>query len=109
MDTASIRNNLKESMKAHDEARTGALRMLLASVANKEKEKRYAISKQEPALSQEELSEKARLTGDELVGAVSAEVKKRKEAAGEFEKGKRPELAKKELEEAEILMAYLPA
>lgn len=108
MDKDAIQQDLKESMKARDEARTGTLRMLLAAVFNKEKEKQYALSKKEPTLSGEALLKKIMLTEEEIIGVVAAEVKKRKEAALEFQKGKRQDLASKELVEEKILMNYLP-
>lgn len=108
MQKESIQRDLTESMKARDEARTGTLRMLLAAMSNREKEKQYAISKKDPALSPEELAQKVWLTDEEAMEVVAGEVKKRKEAAREFEKGNRQDLAKKELREADILMKYLP-
>lgn len=108
MDTESIRRDLKESMKAKDEARTGTLRMLLAAVFNKEKEKQYAASKKNSALSREEISQKSKLITEEVVDVVVAEVKKRREAAVEFQRGGRRDLATKELAEAALLVSYLP-
>ncbi|MBI2123940.1 MAG: GatB/YqeY domain-containing protein [Candidatus Wildermuthbacteria bacterium] len=105
----SIQEDLKQSMLAKDELRTGTLRMLLAAVANKEKEKRYRISKAEPSLLEEELQAKSALLPEELQDAVSFEVKKRREAIEGFEKGGRKEQAEKERQEMEILLPYLPA
>ena len=105
----SIQEDLKQSMLKRDELRTGTLRMLLAAVANKEKEKRYKTSKAEPTLSEQELQAKSMLSPEELQDAVSSEVKKRREAAEGFEKGGRKEQAEKEKQEMDILLPYLPA
>jgi uncharacterized protein len=104
----SIQEDLKQSMLAKDELRTGTLRMLLAAVGNKEKEKRYKVSKAEPKLTEQELQAKSALLPEELQDAVSFEVKKRREAIEGFEKGGRKEQAEKERQELEILLPYLP-
>jgi len=103
-----IQEALKQSMLAKDELRTGTLRMLLAAVSNKEKEKRYKVSKAEPALSEEDLQKKSSLSPEELQDVVSSEVKKRREAIEGFTKGGRKEQAEKEKQEMEILLPYLP-
>ena len=104
-----IQEALKQSMLKKDELRTGTLRMLLAAVANKEKEKRYKVSKAEPTLLEQELQAKSALSPEELQDTVSSEVKKRREAIEGFEKGGRKEQAEKEKQEMEILLFYLPA
>ena len=104
-----IQEALKQSMLKKDELRTGTLRMLLAAVFNKEKEKRYKVSKAEPALAEQELQVKSELSLQELQDAVSFEVKKRREAVEGFEKGGRKEQAEKERQEMEMLLPYLPA
>lgn len=103
-----IQEALKQSMLKKDELRTGTLRMLLAALSNKEKEKRYKVSKAEPTLSEQELQTKSMLSPEELQDAVSSEVKKRREAIEGFEKGGRKEQAEKEKKEMEILLPYLP-
>ena len=89
-----ISDNLKEAMKQKDTLRVSTLRMLLAAIQNKE----IALIKKETGLSDEE-----------TLQVIRSEVKKRKEAAAEFEKGKRGEMADQEKKEAEILEAYLPS
>ncbi len=105
----SIQEDLKKSMLAKDELRTGTLRMLLAAILNKEKEKRYKVSKVEPNPTEQELCVKSALSPEELQDAVSFEVKKRREAIEGFTKGGRKEQAEKEKQEMEILLPYLPA
>lgn len=104
-----IQEALKQSMLKKDELRTGTLRMLLSAIANKEKEKRYKVSKTEPNLTEQELQAKSELSLQEFQDAVSFEVKKRREAIEGFERGGRKEQAEKERKEMEILLPYLPA
>lgn len=104
-----IQEDVKTALKAGDSSVAGVLRLTLASIASREKEKRYAISKKEPNLSENELVEKSHLSDDEVVSVLSSEVKKRKDAIALYEQGKRPELAEKEHKEIEIIKKYLPA
>ena len=53
--------------------------------------------------------QKKELSDEEVIEVVAAEVKKRKEAASEFEKVNRQEAADREKAEIEILMKYMPA
>jgi len=78
-------------MKGGDQLKTGTLRMLLASLINKEKDN-----------SQKELSQ------EEFYQIVATEVKKRREAAEAFEKGGKEDMAEQEKKEMKILQAYLP-
>ena len=103
-----IQNELTTALKEKNKVASLTLRSLLAVILNKEKEKRYKISKKEPNLKEKELVEKSVLTEEEIIEVVSSEVKKRKEAILEFEKGERKDLADKEKAEAEILQKYLP-
>lgn len=103
-----IQEELNQAVKERNEISSTTLRMLLAGIIDKEKSKRFTISKEKPELKEEELVEKSNLTDEEIISVVSSEVKKRKEAALEFEKGDRRELAEKEKTEMEILIKYLP-
>jgi len=103
-----IQKDLKEALKKKDEIIVSVLRMLLAAILNKEKEKRYKIAKAEPELIEEELIEKSQLTDEEVIEVISSEVKKRKESILEFEKGERQDLVEKEKKEIEVLNKYLP-
>lgn len=103
-----MQQDLKYALKERKETEVSVLRLLAAAILNKEKEKRYEISKRKTELGQEELERESRLTDEEVLEAVFSEVKKRKEAILEFEKGKRGDLAEKEKKEIEILQKYLP-
>lgn len=49
------------------------------------------------------------LTDSEILSIISKEIKQRKESADAFEKGGRPELASRELAEAQVFSTYMPA
>lgn len=104
----TIQTDTAEFFKKGNSFATGALRMLLASVITKEKEKRYKISKQKPASTEEVLLKESELTDEEILDVISSEIKKRKDAIVLYEKGNRPELADKEKKEIEIIKKYLP-
>lgn len=103
-----IQSELMEAVKKKEEIILLVLRQLSAAILNKEKEKRYKISKDKPELKEEELEKESQLTDEEVLDVVSSEVKKRKEAILEFGKGKRDDLVEKEKKELEILQKYLP-
>lgn len=94
----TLQNDATESLKNGDNFATGVLRMLLASVLTKEKEKKY----------KEKLEGDAQLTDEQIIEVVSSEIKKRKDAIALYEQGNRQELADKEKKEIEILKKYLP-
>ena len=88
-----LRSDLTTSMKARDQLRSSTLRMVITAVSNAEVAG----------------TESKELSDDEVLTVIGSDVKKRREAADAFTQGNRPELAEKELAEAEILTAYLPA
>ncbi len=106
--TERIQEDLKDALKEKRELELSVLRMLSSAITNKEKEKRYKISKSKADLSAQDLDKESRLKDEEVIETISGEIKKRKEAALLFEKGGRQELAEKEKKEAEILAKYLP-
>lgn len=87
-----LHSDLTTSMKARDALRTSTLRMVLTAITNAE-------------VSGKQVRE---LTDEDIITVLGAEAKKRREAAQAFADGNRPELAKKETEEAAILAEYLP-
>jgi len=102
-----IQSDLRESLKAKDSLKRVVLGSLIAAITNKEKEKRNKLSKQIQEIA--ELEKQSQLTDEEIVEVIGSEVKKRKEAKEQYEKGSRPELAQKEDHEAKILLQYLPS
>jgi len=103
-----IQQDLTAALKEKKELELSVLRMLNAAIINKEKEKRYKISKVKTELGEEELEKESGLSEDEVLEIIFSEIKKRKEAALLFEKGKRMDLSEKERAEAKILEKYLP-
>ena len=103
-----IQEELNQAIKKSEEPTRSTLRVLLAAILNKEKEKRYKISKEQKEVVEKELVEKSVLTDEEIIEVVASEVEKRKEAILEFGKGKRQDLVEKEKAEMEVLQKYLP-
>lgn len=85
-----ITNDLKAAMKARDEMRVSCLRMLKTSIKNKQVEK----------------GEK--LKDADVEAIISSTIRKGHDAAMEFNKGGREDLAAKEEAEIKILYDYLP-
>jgi uncharacterized protein YqeY len=86
-----IAQDLTAAMKAKDAARTSTLRMAKAALVNREIEK------------------KGTLDDAEAAKVLQGLVKQREDAAEQYEKGGRPELAAKEKAEIVVLRGYLPA
>ncbi len=103
-----IKKDLISALKEKRETVVSTLRMLTSSIFNKEMDKRVKILGGEPNLTEEQLKEKVRLTDDEVIEAVSSEVKKRRDSIAGFEKGGRADLVEKEKAELDILMKYMP-
>ena len=87
---ATVRQDLKTAMKERAALRVSTLRLLLAEIERKEKEKGL------PA------------TEEAIIQILYSMIKKRKEAIELFLKGGRQDLADKEGKEIPILEAYLP-
>lgn len=85
-----IQNDLKESLKAHDEVKVSTLRILLAEIKNAQ------------------IAKGQELTDKEIVVVIQKEAKRRKEAAAGFRSGGREESAKVEEQELGVLESYLP-
>ncbi len=90
---ARITDDMRAAMKAGEKDRVGTLRMAIAALKNEKVAGKVA----------RELTE-----ADEL-RVLTSEVNKRKDSAEAYEAGHRPELAAKELAEADLLQTYLPA
>lgn len=88
-----LRADLTASMKARDEVRSSTLRMVLTAITNAEVAGKV----------------QRELTDDDIIGVLSTEAKKRREAAVAFKEGDRPEMAAKEAAEGEVIADYLPA
>jgi uncharacterized protein YqeY len=104
-----IKKDLVSAMREKKESAVSTLRMLNSSIFNKEMEKRVELLKKEPNLGEEELKAKVKLSDEEVIEAVSSEVKKRRDSIAGFEQGGRADLVANEKEELDILMKYMPA
>jgi len=85
-----LSEDLKVAMKARDQLRMDAIRMVMAALKNKE----FELKKE--------------LDEAEMSRVLLTLVKQRKEAAELYQKGKREDLADKELKEITIIEGYLP-
>jgi uncharacterized protein YqeY len=86
-----IATDLKEAMKARDQLRVDTLRSALSGFTYKRTEAGVELNE------------------NDEVDVVRKQVKQRNDAAAEYQKAGRPELADKEKRERDILMTYLPA
>ena len=103
-----IKEAVSESMKKGDQMVVDTLRMLLASIVSKEKDRRYKIITEKPDATEEDVAKESELTDEQIIEVISSEIKKRRDAIVLYEQGKRPELVKKEQNEIEVLQKYLP-
>jgi uncharacterized protein len=91
MITQKVQEKIKEALKAHDEMTLNTMRLLLS------------------ALEYSAIDAPGHILGeDKELEIVKREVKKREEASSAYESAGRPEMAKKEREEAVILQQFLP-
>ena len=79
-----------DALRKQEELRLSTLRMVKTALKNKEIDKRSALNEKEE------------------LQVFSTLIKQRKDSIEAFEKGNRPELARKEAEEIAIIEAYLP-
>ena len=90
MNRQFLEAQLKKAMLAREKKEVSVFRLLLSQIKNRE------------------IATKRDLDEDEINEEISREVKKRKEAIGLFEQGKRDDLVAKEKEEMAILEKLLP-
>ncbi len=87
-----LRADLTTAIKARDEVRSSTLRMVLTAITNAEVAGKQARE----------------LTDDDVLGVLTSEAKKRREAAEAFDDAGRAEMAAKERAEAAVIADYLP-
>lgn len=104
-----IQSDAMKALKEGKSETAAVLRLVLASSGAKEKEKRYKLAKENPSLVENDLAKQSELSDDEMIAALSGEIKKRKDAIALYEQGNRPELAQKEKDEIAVIQNYLPA
>ena len=88
--TEQVQKDLVDAMRKKEELRLSTLRMMKAALKNKEIEKRGKLEEKEE------------------LQVLTTMIKQRKDSIEQFEKGNRPELAKKEAEEIVIIEGYMP-
>jgi uncharacterized protein YqeY len=81
---------LKEALKSRDDLKVSVIRMIKASLKNKEIEKMGS------------------LTDDEILSILSTLAKQRRESIEQFSAAGRTDLADRETRELEIIQSYLP-
>ena len=86
-----IQKDMTVAMKASDQLRLDALRMIKAALM------KYKVDTMKPVDEQAELQ------------ILNTLIKQRREAADMFRKGNRPELADKEENELKLIESYMPA
>lgn len=86
-----LNQQIKAAMLARDQDRLSALRMLKSTLGYVQIEKKTES-----------------VPDAEFIAVVQKEVKKRRDAAEQFEQGGRPELAAKEKQEITVLEGFLP-
>lgn len=88
---AQINDDMKSALRAGEKERLGTVRMLIA------------------AIKQREIDDRREMSDAEVLQITEKLIKQRREAAAQFAGAGRVDLEKKELDEARILSAYLPA
>lgn len=88
---ARITEDMKTALRGGDKLRLGTVRLLLA------------------AIKQREIDERRELEDPDVLQVIEKTIKQRREAAAQFAAAGRPELEARELDEARVLVAYLPA
>lgn len=88
---AQIAEDMKTAMRAKDAPRLSAIRLLLAS------------------LKQREVDERIELTDTDVLAIIDKMIKQRRDSIEQFEKGARQDLVDKEQFEISVLQGYMPA
>lgn len=91
----NLQKDLNTFLKEKNQTGVSTIRLILAAVLLREKEKKYKTKEET-------------LTDQETIEVIGSEAKKRREAILEFEKASRKDLADKEKAELEFLKKYLP-
>ena len=85
-----IMADMKAAMKAHDAARLGAIRLLMA------------------AIKQKEVDERVQCADPEIISIIAKLVKQRHDSIEQYTAANRQDLADKEQAEIDVLSPYLP-
>ena len=85
-----LNEEIKTAMKAREQEKLGALRLMLAAV------------------KQREVDERITLDDGGVIGVVEKMIKQRKDSIAQYEKASRQDLADKEKFEISVIESYLP-
>ena len=91
-----LNDAMKDALKAKDAKRLATLRLVLASLKDRDIAARTETSRD-------------LLGDDEILSLLAKMIKQREESAAAFDAGKRPELAAGEREEIAIIRSFMPA
>ena len=86
----TVMADMKAAMKAHDSARLGAIRLLMA------------------AIKQKEVDERIECKDNDIIAVIAKLVKQRHDSIEQYTAAGRADLAQKEEAEIAVLSAYLP-
>jgi uncharacterized protein YqeY len=86
-----ILEDMKTAMRAQDKERLGTIRLIMA------------------ALKQREVDDRIELTDEHILAILNKMIKQRRDSITQFEAGNRPDLAKIEIAEVQVIQQYLPA
>ena len=86
-----LNESMKTAMKARDDLRLSAVRMVRSMVKNRE------------------IDQKKELNDQDIIEVISTLAKQRRESIRMYREGNRPDLVEKEEAELEILLGFLPA
>jgi uncharacterized protein YqeY len=86
-----LNDAMKLAMKAHDQLRLSAVRMIRSTIQNRE------------------IDQKKELDDKGVIEVISTLVKQRRESIRLYQEGNRPDLVEKEEAELAILIGFLPA
>lgn len=85
-----ISADLKDAMRAKDEAKLSSLRLVLTAIKKREKEVLRSLEDQE------------------VISVISTQIKQRRESIDQYRKAGRKDLVKAEENELQVLQAYMP-
>ncbi len=107
-----LAQELKSAMREGDKVKVSTLRMLQSTIRNREVAKRtdlarIAATKGTP-LGEAELEAQSQLMDAEVIQAITAAGKQRRDSIEQFRKGGREDLAAAEEAELKVLESYLP-
>ncbi|WP_256470301.1 GatB/YqeY domain-containing protein [Sneathiella marina] len=91
----NIKSNLKDAMKSKDKRKTSTLRLIIATLQDRD-------------LAARDNGAEEGITEDEILQMLTTMVRQRKESISAYEKGGRIDLATSEQEEIEIISDFLP-